>query len=424
MSSVHSDEVHLRANVFPTANSAIQPASAPDARGRFGRFGGRYAPEGLIPALRELESAWREARADPVFLAEYTHLLARWVGRPTALTPLDRFARLLDVPGLRVYAKREDLAHTGAHKITNALGQGLLAVRMGKRRIIAETGAGQHGVATAAVCALLGLECVVYIGAYDMRRQRLNVARMRTLGAQVRVVSTGTGRVKDAVGEAIRDFVASVDASHFLFGSTTGPTPYPEMVRDFQAVIGAETRTALLDREQRLPDLLVACVGGGSNALGLFHPFLGDDAVRMVGVEAAGRGAAPGEHAATLTAGSPGVFQGVYSYLLQDADGNTAPTHSIAAGLDYPGVGPEHSDLRERGRVRYVAVTDDAALRGFHALCRTEGIIPSLECAHAVGWLLTVAPELPPDALVVLALSGRGDKDIPLVNVGERWDPR
>lgn len=386
----------------------------PDERGRFGEFGGRYVPEGLMVALLELEEAYALARTDSGFRDELGELLRTRVGRPTLLHQVPRFARSLAVPGVRVYLKREDMTHTGAHKINNALGQGLLAKRMGKTRIIAETGAGQHGVAVATVCAMLGLTCVIYMGAHDMRRQASNVMRMTLLGAEVRPVETGSRRLKEAISESVRDWVSNLGTTHYLFGTSAGPAPYPMIVRDLQTVIGKETRTQILKSEGRLPDYLVACVGGGSNAIGLFHPFVDDPAVRLIGVEAAGLGVETGQHAATLSMGSPGEMDGAYSYLLQDDDGQVTPTHSIAAGLDYPGVGPELSYLKHTGRVAYRAATDAVALRGLHALTRTEGIIPALESAHAVGYLLELAEhgELPTDSIVVLGLSGRGDKDL------------
>jgi len=384
----------------------------PDARGRFGPFGGRYVPETLMSALQELEEAYLWAKADPGFQAELGELLRHYAGRPTPLYLAGNLSRRMG--GAKIYLKREDLAHTGAHKINNALGQGLLAKRLGKRRIVAETGAGQHGVATATVCAMLGLECVVYMGAEDMRRQAPNVFRMRLLGAEVRAVESGTQTLKDAINEAIRDWVTNVRTTHYLLGSAVGPHPYPMMVRDFQAVIGREAREQLLAREGRLPDYAVACVGGGSNAIGLFHPFL-DDPVQLVGVEAAGQGLEDGRHAASLARGRPGVLHGALSYLLQDEDGQVLGTHSIAAGLDYPGVGPEHAYLKETGRARYVAVTDAQALEGFRLLAETEGILPALEPAHAVYYAAQLARELPPQAIVLVCLSGRGDKDVAVV---------
>ncbi len=385
----------------------------PDASGRFGPFGGRYVPETLMAALQELEEAYLAARDDPAFRAELEALLRDYAGRPTPLY----FARRLSerMGGARVYLKREDLAHTGAHKINNALGQALLAKRLGKRRIVAETGAGQHGVATATVCALLGLECIVYMGAEDIRRQAPNVFRMRLLGAEVRPVESGTRTLKDAINEALRDWATNVRTTHYLLGSAVGPHPYPMMVRDFQSVIGREAKEQLLAREGRLPDYAVACVGGGSNAIGLFHPFYEDRQVQLVGVEAAGRGLGTGQHAASLAAGRPGVLHGAYSYLLQDEQGQVLGTHSISAGLDYPGVGPEHSFYKETGRARYVAVGDEEALEGFRLLAETEGILPALEPAHAIHYAAHLAKTLPPEAIVLVCLSGRGDKDLAVV---------
>ncbi|GMV41000.1 MAG: tryptophan synthase beta chain 1 [Myxococcales bacterium] len=374
--------------------------------GRFGAYGGSFVSEILVPALRELDEAWRTITPTAAFQAELDGLLRGWAGRPTPLT----FARRLsEQTGARIWLKREDLVHTGAHKINNCVGQGLLARAMGKRRIIAETGAGQHGVATATVAALLGVPCVVYMGAEDVERQKLNVFRMQLLGAEVRPVESGTRTLKDAMNEAMRDWVTNVADTYYLIGSVAGPHPYPTMVRDFQRVIGIEAREQCLEAEGRLPDLLVACVGGGSNAMGLFHPFL-DDAVAMHGVEAAGDGIETGRHAATLTAGSPGVLHGSRSYVLQDENGQIVGTHSISAGLDYPGVGPEHAWLKDTGRVQYVSVTDSEALSAFQALARAEGIIPALETSHAVAHALRVAPAMK-GAVIVINVSGRGDKD-------------
>ncbi len=383
----------------------------PDERGRFGDFGGRFIPESLMAAVTELEAAYASACADEVFQATLASLESTYSGRPT---PLYFAERLSKRTGARIYLKREDLAHTGAHKINNALGQGLLAERMGKRRVIAETGAGQHGVAAATICAKLGLECVVYMGEEDIRRQSHNVFRMQLLGARVRSVNNGSRTLKDAINEAIRDWVTNVEDTYYLIGSAVGPHPYPRMVRDFQSVIGREARSQALEAFGRLPDTIVACVGGGSNAIGLFYPFAGDDSVALIGVEAGGHGIASGMHAATLVAGRPGVLHGALSYLLQDADGQVTMTHSISAGLDYPGVGPEHSYLRATGRATYVAVDDSAALRAFQLLCREEGIIPALEPAHALAHVLLMGErgELRPDQIVVINLSGRGDKDI------------
>jgi len=395
--------------------------SLPDARGRFGGYGGQFVPETLMSALSELERAYREAQSDASFRDELGSLLRDYVGRPTPLYFAARLTERLGAQtggrraGAKVYLKREDLAHTGAHKINNALGQGLLARRMGKPRVIAETGAGQHGVATATVCAMLGLECVVYMGEEDVRRQALNVFRMKLLGAEVRPVASGSRTLKDAINEAIRDWVTNVETTHYLLGSAVGPHPYPMMVRDFQLVIGSEAREQMLAVEGRLPDYAVACVGGGSNAIGLFHPFYADTSVRLVGVEAAGRGLASGEHAASLAAGRPGVLHGSMSYLLQDKGGQIVETHSISAGLDYPGVGPEHSFYKDTGRAEYVAVTDEQALQGFTLLCETEGIIPALEPAHAIYHAAELAKGLAPEAIVLVGLSGRGDKDMDIV---------
>ena len=376
---------------------------------RFGSYGGRYVPETLIPALDELAQAYRQASADPEFLAELDRLAADYVGRPT---PLYRARRLEEEAGVApIYLKREDLAHTGAHKINNTVGQALLAKRMGKPRVIAETGAGQHGVATATACALFGLECVVYMGAEDMRRQSLNVYRMKLLGADLRPVESGARTLKDATNEALRDWVATSDHTHYVIGSVVGPHPFPDVVRDLQAVIGREARRQVLEVERRLPGTVVACVGGGSNAIGIFHAFLGDDNVALVGVEAAGAGLGSGRSSASLAEGRPGVLHGARSYLLQNTDGQVAPAHSVAAGLDYPGVGPEHAHLRDTGRARYVSVEDEAAESAFRLLPRLEGIIPALESAHALAHLLEAGPtgELKPP--VVVCLSGRGDKD-------------
>src|SRR5713101_1961042 len=376
----------------------------------FGTYGGRYVPETLIPALDELERGWREALADDAFHAELHELLTSYAGRPTPLTLSERFA-----PGKRIYLKREDLLHTGAHKLNNALGQVVLARRLGKHRIVAETGAGQHGVATATVCARFGLECVVYMGEEDMRRQRLNVYRMELMGARVVAVTAGTRTLKDATNEALRDWVTNVTSTHYIIGSVVGPDPFPRIVRDFQAVIGRECRRQVLERCGRLPRTVVACVGGGSNAMGIFAGFLGDRDVELVGVEAAGEGLATGRHAASLMRGRPGVFHGSLSYLLQDADGQVQPAHSVSAGLDYPGVGPEHAYLKDTGRVLYVAVTDQEALAAFAALSRLEGILPALESAHAVAWVLGRRGNWRAGDLVLINLSGRGDKDVAMV---------
>ena len=385
----------------------------PDERGYYGRFGGKFVPETLMYALSELEDAYQSARKDKAFQAERASLLSDYAGRPTPLY----FARKLTqhCGGGRILLKREDLAHTGAHKINNAIGQGLLAVRMGKRRVIAETGAGQHGVAAATVCALLGLSCTVYMGAEDIRRQSMNVFRMRLLGAEVRSVESGSRTLKDAVNEAIRDWVTSVQTSYYLLGSSVGPHPYPMLVRDFQSVIGREAREQVLASFGRLPDCVIACVGGGSNAIGIFYPFAGDADVKLVGVEAAGQGLGTGKHSASLASGSPGVLHGAMSYLLQDGDGQILETHSIAPGLDYPGVSPEHSYYRDSGRAAYVTATDSEALDAFQLLSTTEGIIPALESAHAIAHATRVAAEMAPDSLLMVNLSGRGDKDLSIV---------
>jgi tryptophan synthase beta subunit len=379
-------------------------------KGRFGRYGGRYVPETLIPALEQLEAAYEDATRDESFQSELDRLLRRYCGRPTPLYFAGRLSRQLG--GARIYLKREDLLHTGAHKINNTMGQVLLARRMGKPRIIAETGAGQHGVATATAAAMFGLECDVYMGTEDMARQELNVYRMRLLGARVVPVESGSRTLKDAINEALRDWVTNVRTTFYVIGSVVGPHPYPTMVRDFQSVIGRETRAQMLEETGTLPDCLVACVGGGSNAMGLFHPFKDHRTVRMIGVEAGGFGLPTARHAATLVAGSPGVLHGALSYLLQDAAGQVRETHSVSAGLDYPGVGPEHSFFKDTHRAEYVAVTDDEALEGFRLLAQTEGIIPALEPAHAVAYLRVLAPRLRPAQTIVLGLSGRGDKDV------------
>ncbi|OUM96775.1 MAG: tryptophan synthase subunit beta [Thermobacillus sp. ZCTH02-B1] len=382
----------------------------PDEHGRFGRFGGRYVPETLMNALFELEEAYLKFSRDPDFQAELDELLRQYSGRPT---PLYFAARLTErLGGAKIYLKREDLNHTGAHKINNALGQGLLAKRMGKTKVIAETGAGQHGVASATVAALLGLECKVFMGEEDMKRQELNVFRMRLLGAEVVPVTSGTRTLKDACNETLRYWVSHVEDTYYILGSATGPHPYPMMVRDFQRVIGVEAREQMLRAEGRLPDVIVAAVGGGSNAIGMFHPFLEDREVKLVGVEAGGRGLDTDEHAATLTKGRRGVFQGSFSYVLQDEYGQVLPAHSISAGLDYPGIGPEHAWLKETGRAEYVPITDAEAVEAVQVLAATEGIIPALESAHAVAHALKLAPTLPKDAIVVVNLSGRGDKDV------------
>ncbi len=389
--------------------------ASPDARGRYGAYGGRYVPETLMAPLEELERAYAEAKEDRAFQMQLNALLHDFAGRPT---PLQFCERLTAQLGPRVYLKREDLLHTGAHKINNCLGQGLLALRMGKTRVVAETGAGQHGVATATVAARLGLSCTVYMGTEDMERQRLNVMRMRLLGAEVIGVDSGSRTLKDAINEAMRDWVTNVHNTHYLLGSVLGAHPYPEMVRDFHKVIGEEAREQIMRAENGLPDCLIACVGGGSNAIGLFHAFLNDADVKMIGVEAGGRGNTPGQHAARLAAASgfsgakPGVLQGTYTYVLQTADGQIATTHSISAGLDYPAVGPEHAALAERGRAEYTAVTDDEAIEAARTLARMEGIIPALESSHAVAELIRRAPKMKKKQVVIVNLSGRGDKDM------------
>ncbi len=393
--------------------SVSKPVALPDDRGRFGDFGGKFVPATLMAALTELEEAYDRAKADPEFQQELQSLLRHYAGRPTALYYAENLTRRCG--GARIYLKREDLAHTGAHKINNALGQALLCKHMGKERIIAETGAGQHGVATATVCAMLGLQCVVYMGAEDIRRQSLNVFRMRLLEAEVIPVDAGTRTLKDAINEAIRDWVTNVETTHYLIGSAVGPHPYPLLVRDFQSVIGREARAQILETEGRLPDYVVACVGGGSNAIGAFYEFIGDEEVALVGVEAGGEGLESSRHSATLSAGRPGVLHGSMSYLLQDEHGQVRETHSISAGLDYPGVGPEHSYLKDARRAEYVSVTDAQALDGFHLLSRAEGIIPALEPSHAIYHAAKMARELPADKIILLCLSGRGDKDVPTV---------
>ena len=375
----------------------------------FGEFGGRFVPESLIAALDELDRTYQEAKSDPSFVEELAHLHKTYTGRPSIITEAPKFAATIG--DIRVFLKREDLNHTGSHKINNVLGQALLAKRMGKRRIIAETGAGQHGVASATAAALLGLECVVYMGEVDTIRQSLNVARMRLLGAEVVAVKTGSRTLKDAINEALRDWVANVAGTHYLLGTVAGPHPFPTMVRDFHSVIGIEARQQMLDETGSLPDAVVACVGGGSNAIGIFHAFLDDD-VRLVGMEAAGDGVATGRHAATLSAGRPGVLHGAMSYLLQDEDGQTLESHSISAGLDYPGVGPEHSWLKDIGRAEYIPVTDSEAMEALRTLSRTEGIIPAIETAHALAGISQLMPTLKPGSKVLVNLSGRGDKDM------------
>ena len=405
-------------STLPTASTpdpaSLSPSVRPEAHGRFGRYGGQYVPETLMPALAELEQAAAEAWKDSAFTTELNRLLKSYVGRATPLYEAERLTahyRRSD-GGPRIWLKREDLNHTGAHKINNALGQALLALRMGKKRIIAETGAGQHGVATATVCARFGLECVVYMGAEDMRRQALNVFRMRLLGATVQPVTAGTATLKDATSEAIRDWVTNVESTHYILGSVAGPHPYPMLVRDFHAVIGNEAREQCMESFGRLPDVLLACVGGGYNAMGLFHPFVQDTSVRLIGVEAAGDGVETGRHAATITEGRVGVLHGAMSLLLQDQDGQVQEAHSISAGLDYPGVGPEHSYLREIGRAEYGAVTDDEAISALRLVSELEGIIPALETAHAFAWLDMLCPTLPDGSEIVINCSGRGDKDV------------
>lgn len=390
----------------------------PDNFGRFGKYGGKYVPETLMPALSELETAYSKYKNDPDFQQELNQLLKDYVGRANPLYFAERLTQYYAKPdgtGAQIYLKREDLNHTGAHKINNALGQVLLAIRMGKKRIIAETGAGQHGVATATVCARFGLNCVIYMGVEDMERQKLNVFRMRLLGAKVEPVSAGTGTLKDATSEAIRDWVTNVESTHYILGSVAGPHPYPMMVRDFHGVIGKETRSQCLEKWGGLPDILLACVGGGSNAMGLFYEFVGDASVRLIGIEAEGSGIASGKHAATLTQGKPGVLHGAMSYLLQDTEGQVIEAHSISAGLDYPGVGPEHSYLKDEGRAEYYSVTDDEALEAFQLLCKLEGIIPALETAHAFAYLEKLCPNIEGSPRIIINCSGRGDKDVQTV---------
>jgi tryptophan synthase beta chain len=386
----------------------------PDEMGHFGKFGGRYVSETLMPALLELERAYLEIKDDLKFKKELNYYLTEYAGRPTPLYFAGRMTNKLG--GARIYLKREDLAHTGAHKINNTIGQALLASRMGKKRVIAETGAGQHGVATATVAALLNMECEIFMGLEDTKRQAINVFRMKLLGAKVNEVKSGTQTLKDAMNEAMRDWITNVRNTFYIIGSVAGPHPYPMMVRDFQSIIGHEARNQILDKESRLPDLLVACVGGGSNAMGLFYPFLDDEEVKMTGVEAAGYGLETGKHAASIAAGKLGVLHGSKTYILQDGNGQITGTHSIAAGLDYPGVGPEHSMLSDIKRVSYTAVTDDQALDAFRFLSQTEGIIPALETAHALAHAIKVAPTMPKDSIIIICLSGRGDKDIHTVS--------
>jgi len=385
----------------------------PDSRGYFGQFGGKFVPETVMSVLKELEEAYRSAQQDKDFQSYLAQLLKDYAGRPTPLYFASKITEHCD--GARILLKREDLAHTGAHKINNAIGQGLLAARMGKGRVVAETGAGQHGVAVATVCALLGLSCTIYMGEEDVHRQSMNVFRMKLLGADVRSVSSGSRTLKDAVNESIRDWVTNVQTTYYLIGSSVGPHPYPMLVRDFQSVIGRETREQILSAYGRLPDYIVACVGGGSNAIGIFRPFINDEKVRLIGVEGGGQGLAEGKHAASLVAGSSGVLHGAHTYILQDEHGQIRETHSIAPGLDYPGVSPEHSYYKDTKRVKYVAANDKQALEGFQLLTTTEGIIPALESAHAIYYATKIAPELSKDTLVVVNLSGRGDKDLHIV---------
>ncbi len=401
-----------------SGSQSAASASYPDAHGRFGKFGGKYVPETLMPALAELEAAFHQYKNDPAFQQELQALLRDYVGRPSPLYFAERLTAHYACPdgtGPQIYLKREDLNHTGAHKINNALAQVLLAKRMGKQRIIAETGAGQHGVATATVCARFGLKCIIYMGVHDMERQALNVFRMRLMGAEVSPVEAGTGTLKDATSEAIRDWVTNVETTHYILGSVAGPHPYPMLVRDFQAIIGQETRAQCLEKWGGLPDILLACVGGGSNAMGLFHEFVNEPSVRMIGIEAAGEGIDTEKHAATLTRGRVGVLHGAMSYLLQDEDGQVIEPHSISAGLDYPGVGPEHSYLKDSGRAEYYSITDQQALTAFQQLSQLEGIIPALETAHAIAYLETLCPQLNGSPRIVINCSGRGDKDVQTV---------
>ncbi|MCS3779859.1 tryptophan synthase subunit beta [Tsukamurella ocularis] len=397
---------------LPEASTGLSERSAfePDGTGHWGAWGGRHVPEALMAVIEEVTAEFEKVRSDRTFLDELDRLQRHYTGRPSPLYPCVRLNE--HAGGAKVYLKREDLNHTGSHKINNVLGQVLLAKRMGKPRVIAETGAGQHGVATATACALLGIECVIYMGKVDTDRQALNVARMRLLGAEVIAVASGSASLKDAINEALRDWVSNADTTYYCFGTAAGPHPFPLMVRDLQRIVGMEAREQILEAEGRLPDAVVACVGGGSNAIGIFHPFIADEGVRLVGCEAAGDGVETGRHAATFTGGSPGAFQGAYSYLLQDEDGQTIESHSISAGLDYPGVGPEHALLKESGRAEYVPITDTQAMDAFALLCRTEGIIPAIESAHAVAGALELGRELGPDAVIVVNLSGRGDKDV------------
>jgi tryptophan synthase beta chain len=391
------------------ATTTAPVSAVPDARGRFGPYGGRFVPETLMFALEQLDAAYREAKADPAFNAEFHRLLTDYVGRPSRLYFAERLTK--EAGGARIFLKREDLNHTGAHKINNALGQALVTRRMGKSRVIAETGAGMHGVATATAAALFGMTCRVYMGSEDVRRQELNVFRMRAMGTEVFPVESGSRTLKDATNEAMREWMSSVEHTHYIIGSVVGPHPFPMMVRDFQSVIGEETKSQCLNQVGKLPEVVVACVGGGSNAAGMFYPFVGDAAVELVGVEAGGRGKMYGDHAATLSNGKPGVLHGSFSYVLQDDDGQTAPVHSVSAGLDYPGVGPEHSYWRDANRVRYCSVTDKEALDAFHLCGRTEGILPALETAHAVVEAMKIASKRAKTDVVAVCFSGRGDKD-------------
>lgn len=394
------------------AKKKTQPSfvELPDEKGHFGQYGGRFVAETLMQALDELENAYENSKQDADFQAEFDRDLADYVGRPSPLYLAERWSR--ELGGAQIYLKREDLNHTGAHKVNNTIGQALLAKRMGKTRIIAETGAGQHGVASATVAARLGLECVVYMGAEDIERQAPNVYRMKLLGAEVVPVTSGSATLKDALNEAMRDWVTNIDNTFYIIGTVAGPHPYPEMVRNFQTIIGREAREQIQQHTGRLPDVLIACVGGGSNAIGLFYPFLNDDSVAIYGVEAAGEGLETGHHAAPLCVGSPGVLHGNRTYLMEDKDGQIIPTHSISAGLDYPGVGPEHAWLKDTGRAKYVAITDDEAMVAFHSLTRIEGIIPALESSHALAYAMKLAPKMKQDQSIVVNLSGRGDKDI------------
>lgn len=382
----------------------------PDERGHYGNFGGRFVPETLMTAVLELEAAYEEAIKDASFLDDIDYYFKQYVGRETPLYYAKTLSEQLGGP--KIYLKREDLNHTGAHKINNAIGQALLTVRMGKKKVVAETGAGQHGVATATVCALLGLDCVIFMGEEDIRRQKLNVFRMELLGARVESVSQGSGTLKDAVNEALRYWVANVEDTHYIIGSVVGPHPFPRIVRDFQSVIGEETKKQIMEQEGKLPEAIVACIGGGSNAMGMFYPFVNDEDVKLYGVEAGGSGITSGKHAATLTDGSPGILHGTLSYLLQDDNGQITEAHSISAGLDYPGIGPEHSHLKDTGRVQYDSITDDEALEGVELLCKTEGILPALESAHAVAYCRKLADSMDKEDVLVVCLSGRGDKDV------------